>query len=118
MKVRELEGEALDWWVAKATGQKCLMADGEYLVDRLKDHGFFSRFGGPADYSSRWGAGGQIIEDRFIDLRYSSGAWIAECMSLTEFEGEEMRVFRATGRKPLVAAMRAYVMACFGEEVE
>ena len=126
MKVAELEGPRLDYWVGKAAGLQvrleCYMNNPPrpiecWLVD-----------GGMTPYrpSSDWAVGGLIIERVGIDLdvaRYQSDidktphSWVARVEVATD-DGESFKSWYAEAKTPLLAAMRAYVMSKFGEEVE
>lgn len=134
MKVSELTGVKLDYWVAKAEGfadfvDKLVVgsvrlqhvADSEEMyciihTDRFQE-GFLrgDEFYSP---STNWAQGGPIIEREKIELtcevpEYGDvKVWMAYCdehSSTNEPEG--------IGSTPLTAAMRAYVASKFGEEV-
>jgi len=121
MKVSELEGAELDYWVALAIAGKVvgreefqkddyiLKGDEFYTTDRMD---VYTLQGGALVYwspSTDWSFGGPIIERERIDISaHENGEdWIA----LTS-------KFRwSVGPTPLVAAMRMFVRAKFGEEV-
>jgi hypothetical protein len=143
MKVTELSGALLDYWVAKAEG----------LTVRLSaasDTAILSRSsGGPLPRvnfesyapSSRWNEGGPIIERDQIyvqpprDVHYNGGPnagwkrydeWTATVSARTrtlppENELSKMighgGVGRGAGETPLIAAMRAKVASHYGDEV-
>ena len=104
MKTSELSGAALDWAVAKATG--------EYKPVAV-----------PA-YSTDWSQGGPIIERECITVsalyaqknppspEYAHGEWGAyiPCGVNSEASGR--------GNTPLIAAMRCYVTSRLGEDIE
>jgi hypothetical protein len=94
MKVQDLSGAELDYWVAKATGMlRSMSGKREFRL------GEFSP-------STEWQHGGPIIERKKISLDYysDSGRWC-----------ENNSFFAET---PLTAAMRAFVASKFGEEVD
>ncbi|GMG89653.1 hypothetical protein Cmtc_08730 [Cupriavidus sp. TKC] len=137
MKVIELEGGLLDYWVAKALG------DREF---RLRDGKCESRFHPDFEFhlfapSVAWHEGGPIIERDQIFLNppttvhYQGGPnagwkvydhWRATVSAATrtlppknEFQ-EQMKirsVGRGAGETALIAAMRAKVASHFGEDV-
>lgn len=96
MKVSELSGVALDYWVARCEGMSHEAA----------------AFAVPAhDYSTEWAYGGPIIERERIALMPAAGdagAWLGQLQYRTS-----LGQFGAT---PLIAAMRAYIEAKFGGE--
>ncbi|QTD88808.1 phage protein NinX family protein [Burkholderia anthina] len=100
MKVSELSGEALDYWVARAEG-----------VDEK-----FARFvAGAHAYSSLWAHGGPIIEREQIGVGPATrigGGWAA---IIAAANNDNVHTIYAD--TPLVAAMRAYVTREFGDEV-
>jgi hypothetical protein len=107
MKVVELEGEALNLWVAKAEGV-------EYSVERSSIDWWVCADTGctPFDHyspSTDWAIGGTIIEQQRISIKQpqDGGAY-------AYFDHLDVT---AAGSTPLIAAMRAYVASKFGEEV-
>lgn len=111
MKVSELTGAELDYWVAKAEGhspEPVKMSD--RIVYALARHGFLV-LQAPS-YSTDWAKGGPIIERERIQLSAPpSGEWIG----ITYSKG---RLISPEADTLLVAAMRAYVVSKFGEEVD
>lgn len=98
MKTSELQGSALDWAVAQC--------------EELKLGGL------PFLPSKRWDHAGPIIEKEKISLEHLYGAgdagedvWVATRMEGPSFSEEQ-------GPTALVAAMRCYVAACLGDEVD
>lgn len=131
MKVSELEGKALDAWVAKALGYKHLGAIGVvgerkgklYCLSGGND--YWQRpdqeeyaicgpcEGFPYHYSTDWALGGPIVERERIGIHYGltlTHAWVA-------VHGGPMSDQVQTGPTALISAMRAFVFAKFGEEV-
>ena len=100
MKTSELTGPALDWAVAKAI---FIAGTARSLVkDEVKQ------------YSTDWSQGGPIIEREKIGVIPSAedaNVWVA---SVYEPEWK----FNRTGPTPLIAAMRCFVSAELGDEVE
>jgi uncharacterized protein DUF2591 len=127
VKVGELSGALLDYWVAKCEGREARIAEytdgNQYCVvpagvcgDRgWTDQSIYSP-------STAWSIAGQIIErDRievtpWHDPRSASVRWCA-----TAFEKRAMGALSPQrskwGDTPLIAAMRCYVASKFGEEV-
>jgi hypothetical protein len=94
MKTSELTGPALDWAVAKAIGEYKPVAVPHYSTD--------------------WSQGGPIIERERITLDGTAilNQWMA-VFYVPDEEPWEMR-----GPTPLIAAMRCFVAAHLGDEVE
>lgn len=111
MKVSELEGPTLDYWVAKAAGMPVDEKDprkpyalGVVTADR----------GVVAFCPSRdWALGGPIIERERIEIQYSMDTWMANIWPASSEEGN----YLWSGPSPLIAAMRAFVASKFGEDV-
>jgi len=118
MKTAELQGAALDWAVAKCEGRCTDMLP---LYDDKPDGESFWALEGNTDcmYSTRWNAGGPIIERERIALNWetydtgdlSVGVWVA-----TVYAGESH--IQGDGPTPLVAAMRCFVASKLGDDVE
>ena len=106
MKTAKLTGTALDWAVGKC--EKCE----ESLVfddDRLC---FVTEDGQDFEPSSNWAQGGLIIEREMIEIgAHEPGEveWVAR---------DYWRENQMTGWAPLIAAMRCYVSANLGADVE
>lgn len=105
MKVSELTGAELDYWVAKA----------ESLTLMGSEHASFKQWQSmtrvaPWRYSSRWDHGGLIIEREKIAVIPASAeeGWYGSPWVGKPYYGDS----------PLVAAMRCYVVSKFGEEVQ
>lgn len=120
MKTADLSGPALDYWVAKAEGFDAeIITDekGAFCVrtERFENGG---KARGPYSPSTEWHRGGPIIERELICVSFGSNqesfpGWSA--LIGPEHYGDEGD---ASGSSPLIAAMRAYVIAKFGPEVE
>jgi hypothetical protein len=125
MKVRELEGAELDYWVARAQG----VPSSEVEIDRggicrvyLPDEARIDLLGivgeffpGEWDYYQPgvwWHNGGPIIEREKIAIEPGGDGWQAAIGLICD-----PRNPRFNGPTPLVAAMRAFVAITFGEEV-
>lgn len=108
MKVNSLTAEQLDYWVAKARNINLTPApDGNGFL--YKPHPTLAqRQWAP---SRLWSQGGPIIEEAHIDLNWDweeSSEWTAS----TEPD------INAQGKSVLEAAMRAYLISKFGDEVK
>lgn len=106
-KTSELSGALLDAAVAMAEGKK-VVAHGSTF--------YYASASEPATvvhYSSSWKRGGPIIERERITVQPWPDDWAAlfygPCRAIIAI---------ARGRTPLIAAMRAYVAAKLGDEVE
>lgn len=101
MKVAELTGESLDWWVAQAEGMLRLIQG-----SRTEKLGGYSP-------STKWLHGGPIIENMKISLFvHAVKGWQARI-----YPNGVHIPFEGYDHSPLVAAMRAYVASKFGDEV-
>jgi hypothetical protein len=115
MKVAELEGRALDEWVARALGYKSGNDVPSTLTGEWSDGSGTKNDWTP---STDWAQAGPIIERERIQtvpqnvnhLRWS--AYIDEGLRPGQYAIEEF------GTTLLEAAMRAYVAKVFGEEVQ
>lgn len=136
LKVSELIGAQLDYWVARAEGvpaeqleirQIQRSSPPEFHCVRVWNHHDFII--GPdilaLPYSTSWHHAGPIIEaEKILLLYYGSGQfsigapspWEAQIGSDTHYV-DQYPGDAVGGPTPLVAAMRAYVFAKFGEEV-
>ena len=110
MKTNELKGTLLDYWVAKAEGLgpevEWLMPTWNFSWRAVTERGIFTSSG--TRFCSDWSIGGPIIERESITLTPSPTGWTAMWPE---------RRNEAEGPTPLVAAMRAFVMSKFGDEV-
>lgn len=132
MKVSELEGAELDYWVAKALGLPVeMLTPGEAKIPREPKPG-----GHWYEFSSKWEQGGPIIEREGICLVANATRWpktevhgwragldieAHEGHSYSEHTSDmayiEMRN-EYNGKTSLIAAMRCFVASKFGETVE
>ena len=111
-KVAELEGALLDAAVALADGHDVrLVGNGGpevsfWAVGRRKRCN---------QYATDWEHGGRIIERERIGIEFQprDGVWVAFCFSYIDGI-----LLEQLGPTLLIAAMRAYVAAKFGDEVE
>ena len=129
MKTADLEGPLLDYWVAKAQGLKLVKCENGYWlvyapepmilgIDRSAALNPAVRY----SPSTSWAQAGPIIEAEKIDLihygedGYKGGLWEAVRRIHTHYI--DQRPGDATGGPtPLIAAMRAFVAAKFGDEI-
>jgi hypothetical protein len=115
MKVSELSGDVLDYWVAKAEGLEAEIREHRGNLVFLPSEGYEYNFA-PAH---RWEQGGPIIERERIVIvppTIGSESWLAIIDDTFETVHGHHPVAEI-GPTPLVAAMRAYVASKFGEEV-
>lgn len=108
MMTEKLTGKALDWAVAKCEGHDWMPGDVRFT-------GVYA-----PRYSTDWRQGGPIIEREEVFLVKSAlGGWASSIYAHPD-DPQEYRV-RCTmygGPTPLVAAMRCYVGAKLGGEVD
>lgn len=114
MRVRDLEGALLDYWVAqieRTAGVLVILRDGACFLDGGGKQRLFAP-------SLDWAHGGPIIERERIGVDYCGyNTWKAV---LTEENGLIVGAAMPLvmhGDTALVAAMRAYVASKFGDEV-
>jgi hypothetical protein len=117
-KVDELEGDLLARAVAMAQGWRVIL-DGEYQGAGwicIEPNGAVHSFG-ECGYRPdfRWEHGGPIIEANPWLLPFKTGG---ARMHIGLYGSRTPGGFEHNGPAPLVAAMRAYVAAEFGKEVE
>jgi hypothetical protein len=122
MQVKELTGALLDYWVAMADGWKCRYGIPirptehgpacEVWVELESSHPYWVEF----RPTTNWLHAGPYIQDEKIELKWLDATdsqpaqWYAYVHALPD------RV--AYGETPLIAAMRAYVLAEYGNEVD
>lgn len=114
MKTSELAGAQLDYWVVRALMEPF---KGRPLNDQTKED-IVKAFGLHADVpflpSTEWAHGGPIIEREGISpMRWEASnddgtAWTARNLTATVHQ---------SGPTALIAAMRAYVVSKFGDDV-
>jgi hypothetical protein len=116
MKVAELEGAQLDYWVARAEGVKWpAIHEHKGVPDWCAIGGNPGRRYTP---SANWVQGGLIIDrERIATFPAGELGWAAfiqgpNCHYVDTTAYDEMR-----GPTPLTAAMRAYVASKFGDAV-
>jgi hypothetical protein len=105
MKTSELTGAALDWAVNRTNFE-------------VNHKTIWRHFRDKCNFSTDWAISGPIIEREKISLEHLYGAgdagedvWVATRMEGPSFSEEQ-------GPTALVAAMRCYVAACLGDEIE
>lgn len=112
IKVSELAGAKLDYWVAKAEGRKLELREGEWFVENNdRDYMFELEFYTP---HKDWSSAGPLIERELISLEGTFNGWgtVYWIAKVTPSGAPKQ------GPTPLIAAMRAYVASKFGDEVE
>lgn len=103
VKTNSLIGAALDWAVAKCSG--------ESYSATIMTNSIGMEF--PAtNYSSDWAQGGMIIEREKVKLDPRKGQWEATIWNEAEMQNP------AYGPTILIAAMRCYVASRLGNEIE
>lgn len=122
MKVSELTGAQLDYWVAEAEsfeafinpGGPCMVVDPASPANEPRWLEY--------EPSTEWAQGGPLIEKYRIEILHfgargeGGNPWEAQMGGdshyIDQYSGDAMG-----GTTPLVAAMRAYVESRFGDEV-
>ena len=107
MKVTDLPLEQLDYWVAKARGIDAYTPEGSADLYYVAAAALPPRKWNPTRY---WSQGGPIIQEMRIDLNWDTegtGEWSAS------IDPDVL----AQGPTVLEAAMRAYVISRFGDEL-
>lgn len=113
MKVAELEGAELDYWVARAEELPVVileLGDGDfecYPDDAPLSAGYHYKF------SRSWEEGGPIAHRELIGFHPMSDGkqWLA-----TDYQIRQPHAY-GQGPTPLIAAMRCYVAMKFGDDV-
>lgn len=109
MRVAKMEGALLDLWVARAEGMTEAKIERHGMCTYV-DTAFGVNLRALYSPTTLWAQGGPIIErDRISIKQEASGG----CYAYFDHRDET-----AAGATPLVAAMRAYVILKFGEDVE
>lgn len=102
MKVSELIGYDLDYWVGKAEGLELFNFNGE--------KGW--RIVGDSNYhyapSTDWGRAGLIIEREKIQLANHDGLWVA-------YISNDQSIYASHGLTALECICRCYISAKYGE---
>jgi hypothetical protein len=106
MLVKRIQGQLLDFWVAKSAGLKPMAAG----LSPVEPHDAASGCWDPRTYhpSTDWALGGPIV----------SNEWYVIEDVLTGWFGEDWSTITAIRNDPLKWFMRAYVVSQFGDEVE
>ncbi len=130
MRTQDLIGAQLDWAVAKCEGY-VLTSDGiSNLLVRENETLLLGPGSSPLNYSPicYWMQGGEIIEREGINLSvdYQDDALSDDMVQIgwkanywnDSVPGTSGFLVWAYGPTPLIAAMRVYVMAKFGREIE
>jgi len=118
IKVDEAAGTTLDWLVATCVGHKPVFTS-HWVTPVSEDTPrrvcvLMPSWVQPYEPSRNWAVGGPIIERENISLASQSTRW-------AEFWQADIRhssKFTQWDHKPLIAAMRCYVMSKLGETVE
>lgn len=114
MKVEDLTGAQLDYWVAKAEDEYPVWINAEGKCEFEIDAGHTGEFAPSTD----WEQGGRIIErERITVLSESVGLWRAGFSPEASGMGIAFIEESGDGPTPLIAAMRAYVASKLGAEV-
>lgn len=127
MKTSELTGAALDWAVARCEKQTVYWNEEDRFLGCGDGEPNFMGMRGDIAYtpSTEWAQGGPIIErellqvsPRFLSAGYehTNGLWVWEAFVLGPENLDDN--FRQTGPTPLIAAMRCFVAAQLGDEVD
>lgn len=114
MKVSELEGAELDYWVAVTVGRHHRDDVTRYITLEREAHPHLE----PYAPSTDWSQGGPIIEQFDMTLEGSLGQGAdKQWLAMTPSSIHDASWAQAYGQTALVAAMRAVVACKYGEEV-
>jgi hypothetical protein len=112
MKVSELEGVQLDYWVARAEGRTDVALDAD-VGPVIANDSIADPSGEWYEPSSNWAQGGPLIERERIGVAPNgAGSW-----SSFKVQKNDDAYICMTGPDALTAAMRTYVASKFGGEV-
>jgi hypothetical protein len=109
MKTSDLTGFALDWAVAQCEGVTV-----DYVDDGI-NRCLLMSMGGRFNPSTNWAQGGPIIEREGMQLSMEDRAEWRATMWWDDADGQREVLMK--GPTPLVAAMRCYVAASWGDDV-
>ena len=112
IKTSELEGAALDWAVAKASGEDEFIFTDAGGVMR---HGALCRQWAPSEL---WSQGGPLIAERITCLVETRDACYADTWADAGCYGKDLDSFDGQGPTLLIAAMRAIVAAELGDTAD
>lgn len=123
MKVSELEGQKLDYWVARAEGHTFVMRGDqpafEMKLDPEQPHneidwqaGLMYDHFNPSRY---WLFGGPLVELHGVTIMKRNDGWLASCGVASE--GDDVASVAFRGTTALEAAMRAVVHKRYGFDV-
>lgn len=142
IKISELRGAALNWAVAKALGYKATVVTGQQRYDRLEPEDKADRaysdlvrdsrpriyWDNPTkhtpcpSFSESWEAGGPIIEREGLGVGRKHQCDPAYCElndpAVNHWARTSSGGFLSYGPTPLIAAMRCFCAAKFGDEVD
>lgn len=110
MKTQDLIGAQLDWAVAKCENPDISI---EHFIAM---HSHYAYVYDTFDYSANWSEGGPIIEHiKGLEFKHWLESKPESCCEahIHNYEGDWI----AFGPTPLIAAMRVYVMAKHGDEI-
>ena len=131
MKVSELEGAELDYWVSRANNFNAIICTRqnrrEFSLGDPRIGQCYIRLGGPeSEYSpsTKWGEGGPIMEREKIHLFYcgKKKLWFAadkDGFDIYDYYDSSYidTSFCQSGSTVLIAAMRCFVVSKFGDEI-
>jgi hypothetical protein len=120
MKTSELQGDALDWAVAKCEGYTDLhKIAGRWphepqlaMMPPLREYGEVELW--QLGYATDWSLSGPIIERAVVSLGVEDGGWRALCWGM---DGPNRELYSMRGPTPLVAAMRCFVASRLGDTI-
>ena len=119
MQIDQLTGFSLDWAVARSEGAGSALVEthSRGIVLLLSDATVHCDIGETYAPSTNWTQGGPIIEREKITIRphAETGGWTASLLTIRD---DVLTTIFEEGPTPLIAAMRCYVAASLGDEVE
>jgi hypothetical protein len=116
MKVSELEGNALDYWCARALvddQEEVVFIRTEPTIVVTLTHGAMRKLVQPFSPAADWADAIEVLE-RASDLQWTRGEHGARCTVRFDRAAQT----EAEGPNPRVALLRAFVQSRFGDSVE
>lgn len=109
IKTKDLIGAQLDWAVETLEIAR-MREEGSHI----KEWWVQEKQSAPSPYSTDWLLGGTIIEREYMGVLPSYDGWQA----MIDLDEGDCMIERNYGPTPLIAAMRCYLAAKLGDEVE
>lgn len=116
MKVSELEGAALDYWVARAMGYNELYLIPDEVIGIIYDDDECGTDRADWEPSTNWAQGGPLLDEWAVMFEWAESAVLGEVFAyMTPEVGRKVGCY-APDR--LIGGMRAIVMHVYGDTVD